>query len=208
MPTKIALTGAHGVGKTSLCELVVQKLESQGTAAKTTPEVPRIICDLAEDQTFFRRGKNTILKQTLILLYQINAEAHKLDQDSGIVVCDRALLDHWAYTKYLFDEVLSEEGLIGLYEQFVSDYCRTYSMLFYIPIEFPPVDDGTRESDEGFQKAIDEIIVEFLSKYSLPYITVRGSLVERCNEIVARIASMGLGSLKEGPKSLSPYLRS
>lgn len=189
MTKRIALTGAHGVGKTTLAETAVQTLRAKGVAVSLTPEVPRVICDLAKDPVFFRRGNNTALKQALLLYGQTQIEYQKSQQGSSILVCDRALLDHWAYTKHFFSEEFKNDGVLDLYEHFISDYCRSYNRLFYIPIEFPPLDDGTRESDEAFQRSIDEIILQFLSDNHLPYSTVTGSVEQRCQQIIGELES-------------------
>lgn len=183
--TKIAFTGAHGVGKTTLTQALVAHLRSNGMVVEMTAEVPRLICDRAGDPTLFRRSNNTPLRQMLILLGQIDIEARPTDTSPDLLVCDRTLLDHWAYTKHFFRDILQQEGVLDLYEQFVAEYCRTYDRVFYLPIEFAPLDDGTRESDLEFQRAIDELIADAMQVHNLPYITVTGRVEERRDQVLA-----------------------
>ena len=186
---KIAFTGAHGVGKTTLTDVLVKQLSMEGLRVAKTLEVPRLICDRAGDPTFFRRGNNTPLRQILILLGQVDIESRSRDLQPDLLICDRTLLDHWAYTKVLFGDELQREGILDLYEQLIAEYCLTYDRIFYLPIEFPPVDDGTRESDSDFQHAIDATIVEALRVHELPFMPITGTVEERLKKVRAAIES-------------------
>jgi GTPase SAR1 family protein len=196
MVAKIAVVGTHGVGKTTLVQAFMQKLAVENISGELAPEMPRVICDLVKDKSFFRQGNNTVLKQILLIYSQAQIEFQKSQSSSDIIICDRSILDHWAYTKYFFAEILKRDGVLNLYEHFISEFCRTYRKLFYIPIEFPLTDDGIREDDKGFQKAIDEIIFDLLESYALPYSVVRGSVEERCQNIFENVQfSMGFHKL-------------
>jgi tRNA uridine 5-carbamoylmethylation protein Kti12 len=63
---KIAFTGSHGVGKTTL----INELEKELSISKNievTKEIPRIICEGVNNPEYFRRGQNNLEKQLLIL---------------------------------------------------------------------------------------------------------------------------------------------
>lgn len=183
MAARIAVVGTHGVGKTTLAQAFVQRLAGENISCELAPEMPRLICNLANDNSFFRQGNNNVLKQILLIYSQAQIEFQKSQGGADIILCDRSIIDHWAYTKYFFAKALKKNGVLHLYEHFISEFCRTYRKLFYIPIEFPLTDDGVREGDQGFQKDIDEIIFDLLNNYSLPYSVVRGSVQERCQNI-------------------------
>jgi nicotinamide riboside kinase len=172
------------VGKTTLANELSRRLPSKGySCVCLTPEVPRVICSLAADPTFFRRGKNNALKQILLLYGQLQYEHFSSPKTDGVLICDRSVLDHWAYTKYFFAQEFEAGDVLALYETLVSEYCRSYSRLFYVPIEFPPSDDGTRESDVAFQAAIDDTISAFLTNHDIEYTTVAGTVDQRCSAI-------------------------
>jgi thymidylate kinase len=183
---KIALTGAHGVGKTTLANQLRMRLAAKGLGAiAVAPEVPRAICALAADSEFYRRGKNNPLKQALLLYAQLQAEQFSLPREPGVLICDRSVVDLWAYSRYLFEKDFQAEGVLELYEALVAQYARSYERHFYIPIEFPPSDDGVREDDAAFQASIDRSIREFLMKYELPHRETRGTIDERCSIVAA-----------------------
>jgi predicted ATPase len=125
--TKIALTGAHGVGKTTLASELLVRLAGKGFGTIcVAPEVPREICSLAADPEFYRRGKNNPLKQALLMYGQLQYEHFSLPQADGVLICDRSVLDLWAYSKYLFGDKFRAGGVLELYETLFAQYCRSY----------------------------------------------------------------------------------
>lgn len=188
MVFKIALTGAHGTGKTTLAHAIAIRTESAEIRTEVTHEVPRALCRAAADPTFFRREKNTALKQALILLSQTQAEAKQMQHDRlDLLICDRALMDHWAYTSFLFGQELRCEGIGSLYEECVAEYCRGYDLLVFVPIEFLPVDDGTREADVVFQRQIDTTLHKLLDKWGIAYLKVSGSVQSRYSTVILEL---------------------
>lgn len=177
---KIALTGTHGVGKTSLLD---QLSSDTALNVRITPEVPRIITSSLSDNEFFRRGNNTLLKQCMILYGQVvmeNSEKHTL------TICDRTVLDHWAYTRCLFENEFPEY-LETIFHDLTTAHIKTYDQIFYIPIEFEVEDDGTREGDLKFQREIDSEILRLLKEYSVPYIKITGQIENRLNQIKSKL---------------------
>ncbi|MBK6566185.1 MAG: ATP-binding protein [Saprospiraceae bacterium] len=146
---KIALSGAHGTGKSTLANFLRDEMVKMNKVAMVTPEIPRMICETVNDKEYFRRGKNSLLKQLLILIGQLVFE-EQYRSNIEIQICDRTLIDHWAYTLSIFGSEIKEGNFTEIYEEFISQHCKSYDKIFYIPIEFNPVDDGLREQDEIF----------------------------------------------------------
>ena len=180
---KIAFTGSHGVGKTTIIKLLEKRLGTNNSV-NVTREIPRIICYLVNNPEYFRRSQNTLVKQMIILLGQLTQE-HEL-ANTEYLICDRTIFDHWAYTTYLFSDELTEDYKITC-EEFQKSHMKTYDKIFYIPIEFDVEDDGTRENDKSFQKEIDKIIVENLEKHKIEFITIGGTIEDRYNQIINNI---------------------
>src|SRR5947209_1706654 len=79
-PLRVAFVGAHGTGKTTLVKALSEHIKSLGIKCCVTPEVPRIVCEHAGDATFFRRGNNSLLKQTVLLVGQ---PVYEIDTPAG-----------------------------------------------------------------------------------------------------------------------------
>lgn len=188
---KIAIVGAHGVGKTTLANALCGRLDNKGFGEiSIASEIPREICSLAADPEFYRRGKNNALKQALLLVGQLQREQSFLPRERGVLICDRGVLDLWAYSKYLFENDFRAAEVLDLYEVLIARHCRSYRMHFYVPAEFPPSDDGIRESDAAFQAGIDRSIQEFLAKYGVPHRQTRGSIAERCSIVETELRAL------------------
>jgi nicotinamide riboside kinase len=188
---KIALTGAHGVGKTTLARELTRTLESvYGLDVVMTPEVPRLLCEFAGDPTFFRRGRNNPLKQVLLLYGQLEYEIEAASSGAKLIVCDRTVLDHWIYSANLFQKAYDDAEIATICEMLVAQHLRTYDRLYRLPIEFPPIDDGTREDDERFQREIDTMLLQFLDRHEIAYTSVSGTVEERRDAIVRELAAI------------------
>lgn len=141
------------------------------------PEAAREIVALG-----FKLDKDaTAEAETLIFLKQYNNEL-----DAPEFVADRSLIDTLAYAGWVLENQppRKEIALWEECERLAKIGMRTnYSHVFYLPIEFPIVLDGLRPDDPIFQKEIDERILRLLDSYSIPYVTITGSVDARLVQI-------------------------
>ena len=179
---KIALTGAHGTGKTTLANELTSKLASLGRL-RACREAPRLIADSVGDQEFFRRGNNTPERQGMIFLEHV-LEEQRQGADCDILVTDRTLVDHLAYTTVLFPTG-EQSREFAVYKRIAFETLAGYAAIFKVPIEFSLVDDGVREADVVFQAAIDRKIDELYAEAGLTPEIVRGSIDQRASLVFA-----------------------
>jgi nicotinamide riboside kinase len=176
MHRRIALIGSFSTGKTTLGELLAQHLE-----LPLLPETARQVIDLG-----FKLDKDaTPETETLIFLKQYNNE---LSTDE--FVGDRSLIDVMAYAGWVLDnQPRSKET--ALWDECVKLAERrlrgNYSHVFYLPIEFPIVLDGLRPDDPAFQAEIDERLLRLLRSHDIDYITIKGSVEERMEQITQHL---------------------
>lgn len=189
-PFKVALIGAHGTGKTTLANRALADLTNMlgNVSVALCPEIPRIICTAVGDSEYLRRENNSLEKQLTLLIGQESYEA-VLQAQNDVLICDRSVLDHWAYTLNLFGSTM-QRGIRETIGLFVRLHMSTYDRVGYVPIEFAPADDGTREADGDFQNKVDEIIVELLAEHEIPYETYRGSVDSRTQKLCAGISAL------------------
>jgi nicotinamide riboside kinase len=184
------LVGAHGTGKTTLARRIVSEPNAvgQNLIISMTPEIPRIICSVVGDNEYLRRNKNTLLKQLLLLVGQPIYEGEH-SREADVLVCDRSILDHWAYTKALFSKEIPPD-IEHVLTDFLKKHLRSYDLLAYVPIEFAVQDDGIREGDSDFQANIDSIIHESLVHWAIPFIVIRGSADARSSALIHHIREL------------------
>ena len=140
---KIAFIGSHGVGKTTLCYDLASRLKRQDRIVDLVQEVARA-CPLPINRD------TTVQAQSWILHTQI---AHELaaSAGNGIVICDRSVLDNYAY-------FVNRAGRRPAYDALVQDWVTTYDALFKVPIIDAPSFDGKRDTSQTFQHEIDVTI--------------------------------------------------
>lgn len=180
MHRRIALIGSFSTGKTTLGELLSQHLE-----LPLLPETARQVIELG-----FKLDKDaTPETETLIFLKQYNNE---LSTDE--FVGDRSLIDVMAYAGWVLDnqprckETALWDECVKLAERRLRG---NYSHVFYLPIEFPIVLDGLRPDDPAFQAEIDERLLRLLRSHDIDYITIKGSVEERMEQITQHLKDGG-----------------
>ena len=168
MDRRIAIVGSFSTGKTTLAEALAEKLD-----LPLLPEVAREIVELG-----FKLDKDaTPETEALIFLRQYNNELATEE-----FVGDRSLIDVMAYAGWVLDnqertkEFYLWDECVRLAERRLR---RSYSHVFYLPIEFPIVLDGLRPDDPAFQKDIDDRVLSLLRANDIDHVTLTGSVEER-----------------------------
>lgn len=144
---KVAFVGSHGMGKTTLCYDLVARLKKKGIDADLVKEVARS-CPLPVNQT------TSLAAQQWILFTQM-AEEIKTSARCAVTVCDRSVLDNYAYLVRQCERQKSMEPLLR-------QWLMTYDLLIYVPV-MPVEDDGFRDTDVAFVNDIDRAVKDELN---------------------------------------------
>lgn len=170
---RFALTGSHGVGKTSVISELDDWLSNKGinciynsSNARKVKKAGMSINDSGDD---------------IVQLIVASSHINHFSEENWFA--DRCILDCYAYGEYLYRENKISSACNINVKYLLENFLKRYTKLFYIPIEFKMVNDGVRKEDEMFQKSIDDIIYHTLTKYKINYETVKGSVEERCQQI-------------------------
>lgn len=177
---KYILTGAQGVGKTS----ILKKFEGKMTT------ITEVVRNLAKTEGINVNESGDMNGQTRIF----NTYYEKLGGTPSPYISDRGLTDVISYTVYNISKLIhegkisQEEGQGFIEEQinrFIDFSDKNEDVVyFYVPIEFDVVDDGFRSTNEEFRREIDNNISELFEymeglHMGLNVFTLRGSVEER-----------------------------
>ena len=94
-----------------------------------------------------------------ILTTQI-AEEIRSAAHHEVVVCDRSVLDNYAYLVFA-------AGRQRWLEPLVNRWMKTYDLLFKVPISGSASADGVRDTDEFFMRQIDTLVDELVEDRGL-----------------------------------------
>lgn len=168
MIKRIALVGASSTGKTTVYELLKNKLPKYEFINESTRTVASYGFPINENGT----------DATQLAISSFHLEALLKPYN---LVLDRCYMDVLVYTCFM-------DGIdMGTY-QFIQDTWNRikgeYTHYIYFPIEFESVDDGVRSVNEEWRKKIDERFKSELETVRQPYLTVTGSPMQRVEQIL------------------------
>lgn len=149
---KIAFIGTHGVGKTTLCYDLAAHLKRLDFSVDLVKEVARE-CPLPINRD------TTLEAQSWILHTQIAREIAAADRYRA-VICDRSVLDNYAY-------LVHQVGRVAVMEPVIAHWLMTYTLLVKVPVWEPPRFDGTRDLSETFQAEIDRTINDLVASFDV-----------------------------------------
>jgi len=172
---KVAFIGTHGVGKTTLCYDLAAVLKRQGVHVDIVKEVARL-------SPLPINRKTSLDAQTWILMTQVAEEIRSAAQHE-VVVCDRSVLDNYAY-------MVLACGRQPALERFVIRWMKTYDVLFKVPISGAASADGVRDTDEFFMRSIDQLVDTLLAQKKIPFHALppggRGTWIETVRDTVLK----------------------
>ena len=149
---KIAFVGTHGVGKTTLCFDLASQLKRLDLGVELVKEVARR-CPLPINED------TTPAAQAWILHTQI-AEELEAQATYEVVICDRSVLDNYAY-------LVARAGRQAELDPLVGSWIRGYDALFKVPVISLPSYDGTRAVSPAFQLEIDAVIDDLVRAFNV-----------------------------------------
>jgi hypothetical protein len=194
LPTVITLTGAGGTGKTSVVETL---------AARFAPGDCEIHRSIVRD-FYARHGVRTetdflskppeyrrVFQMELIAYYMTALEGAVVGTKAKVLLCERSVFDHFAYTLYGTRELCRPEDLDFLW-QCVRRFQALQPLTFYLPYPTPwdaQAADGFRAREVAKDTLVDAMICKLLSANrrvwagQLPFVSVR----ERAEMILAAV---------------------
>jgi nicotinamide riboside kinase len=149
---KVAFVGTHGVGKTTLCFDLASQLKRLDLGVDIVKEVARR-CPLPINE------ETTLDAQEWILHTQV-AEEIEAAAANEVVICDRSVLDNYAY-------LVVRAGRRPSLDALVADWIRGYDALFKVPVLQAPSFDGKRAVSPAFQLEVDVTIERLIAAFGV-----------------------------------------
>ena len=168
MIKRIALVGASSTGKTTVYELLKNKLPKYEFVNESTRTVGSYGFPINE--------KGTDATQLAISCFHLEALLQPYNQ-----VLDRCFMDVVVYTRFM--DNASEETWKYI-DATWNRIKHEYTHYIYFPIEFDSVDDGVRSVNEKWRRDIDAEFKDILEGVRQPYLTITGSPMQRVEQIL------------------------
>src|SRR5512134_1850989 len=146
---KVALVGTHGVNKTTVAYELAGVLKRKGRTVE-------LLTEIARECPFPLNEQATRAAYQWIIARQVQLEIEKSSR-ADVLVCDRSVLDNFAY-------FVRRYGCEGEEAKALALYCRswmlTYDLLVRLPVVEALAPDGFRSTDAEFQREIDVLCDE------------------------------------------------
>lgn len=168
MIKRVALVGASSTGKTTVYELLKNKLPKYEFINESTRTVGSYGFPINEAGT----------SETQLAISSFHLEALL---KPGNVILDRCYMDLVVYSNFM-DKISKEAH--NYIEDTWNRVKNEYTHYIYFPIEFKSVDDGVRSVNEEWREKIDKEFQALLEGVRKPYLTVTGSPMQRVDQIL------------------------
>lgn len=178
----IALSGAHGVGKTTLGRGLYRYYQSKYRTFLNAGIARKIIA-----QGYSLGADATMDSYVEYMIDHLSALSQAKEYD--LYLSDRSLLDAYAYAlnNYRNGQSLITSRQMELLRRVWELEQEKYDLYLYLPIQFPLVQDGVRPTDGEYQKQVSQTIFELLQQYHLTYLNLEGNPKKMLRKAVLEI---------------------
>lgn len=167
---KIAFTGAHNVGKTTLAE-------------KIHALVPEFIFIAEPYQELLEEGHSfSGTPNPEDFSIQLERSLENVEIDELDVLFDRSPLDLLAYIHVTGGAEASRKHYLQ-----VKEAMDEIDLLVFVPIENPDIIVGTESEFPKLRKQVNNLLEEWIDAFDLDTITVSGTLAEREKQVIEAI---------------------
>lgn len=175
---RIAITGTHGVGKTSLAYALTDSLKDLRVTLSS--QIARTLI-----KNGYPLGREATAESYIqYVIAQLRAE--QLAEECDLFISDRTLLDPLAYALVNRDAAGPgvPESIIELLRRTWLLELRQYDLYVFVPIEFGMRADGVRPEGEDYRRKVEAQIVSLLNENNINHIVASGTVEDRNNQVL------------------------
>lgn len=144
---KIAITGTHGAGKSTLSYVLASQFKLMGKNVKIIQEVART-CPFPINEG--------MSKEAAIWIFLEHARKElEAEKKHEIVVCDRTLYDSFVYAKHF--KLFELDDPDTQFERLAYERLKDYDKIFFVEPTLPLLVDNVRSPDEEFRDSVHAI---------------------------------------------------
>lgn len=169
---KIAILGAHNVGKTTLAEDLLKNLP--GFTLEVEP-----YHQLEEAGYEF-----SAIPNAEDFIEQFNYSAGLIHRSKGNIIFDRCVIDILAYL-HIVDP---DKNIQSLFEK-AQTVIAGIDFLVLVPIEAPDLMSGHQQDHLRLRTRVDDLIHEWIEDFGIAVIKVSGTLSDRRDQVLAKVLS-------------------
>jgi thymidylate kinase len=181
LPIRIAVSGAHGVGKTTFCFDLQKALRSH----ESGPYKAEVITDVA--RALHAQGI-PINQGTEESQYALFFEKHIsnlfIQSTSDYLIYDRTILDSLGYAAVNANLSQNWTHFVKTLSTYLMDRIDTY---IFIPIEFALEGDGVRHTEIEFQRRVDGVMADIVRQCRVDVNVITGTRSERVGQALALV---------------------
>ena len=171
---KIAISGAHSQGKTTIVN-----------ALQNLPEFKNFTFVTGITRDLEKLGVPINEKGTDVTQQFIMAKHYQYAQIKTDCVLDRCVLDGLAYTTCFRSKIPS--WMWNYFINMFSNLIKKYEYIFYVEPELPLVSDGTRTIDNHFFNQVVDKFNKLIIEFEVPVVRLSGTVENRIQKILTTI---------------------
>lgn len=157
---KISISSTHGVGKTTLINLIKKIYKTDNTIFY--PESAIIVNEMNKKK-FKLNQESNIDTQRLIMEMEVNNVNNSNEYKDKLCFFDRCVLDTYIYCIYLYDHNKLSLEEFSLIENYYKENIYKYDYIFFIESKSSKIDNnGYRSLDKKYQEDIYNIFKRVL----------------------------------------------
>lgn len=170
MTKKIVFLGGPSTGKTTLCETLAKQLNTLTVA------------EYGREYWLTHQVNRRLSPQQLLHIAQTQNhwEDQAMQHAKGVLLCDTNAFTTWHFALHYHGSALPQLS------QLASECWGRYDLVVLCGDEIP-YDDTWERSGDANRHEFQQFIRAHLQQQQIPFIEVKGSVVERCNEIMRQV---------------------